>query len=128
MKILFVCSGNVARSQEAAAFYNELTESSDAQSAGTNAIIGKAIHPFVLQAMDEVGLDMAGTFRKALTLESIKKADLIVSFVPLDVIPASNFEGKQVLYWEVPDPRGGSIDVQRQTRDDVRHLVEGLIA
>jgi protein-tyrosine-phosphatase len=128
MKVLFVCSGNVARSQEAAAFYNKYTKSSDAESAGTNAIIGKAIHPLVQQAMEEAGFDMAGTFRKALSLELIEKADIIVSFVPLDTIPAGNLEGKTVLYWDVSDPRGGSIDVQRQTRDTIQRYVEKLVA
>jgi len=128
MKILFVCSGNVARSQEAAAFYNQLTDSCDAESAGTAAIDGKVLDPLVLQVMSEVGLDLMNAHRKSLTPEAIDNAETIISFVALDMIPMGALDGKRILYWEEPDPRGNSLDGHRQTRDAIKFRIEGLLA
>ena len=61
-KILFICAGNVARSQMAEAFYNYFTDSLDAISAGvldfTPAKYGHPI-PEVVEVMQEEGIDVS---------------------------------------------------------------------
>ena len=126
MRILFICRGNVARSQEAAAYYNQLAGTDVAVSAGIEAVVGKPIHPLVIQVMAEDGIDMASAFRKPLLALPIAAADHIVSFVPLTELPDS--AQAKAVYWDVVDPRGTDLQNHRHTRDVVKHLVEEFYA
>jgi arsenate reductase len=121
MNILFVCRGNVARSQEAAAFLGQTHPELAIQSAGTHAVAGKPLDPLVLQAMDEVNIDLAAAHRKPLEDSLVVWANRIISFVPLDQLPPAATAKAE--YWPVEDPKGRPIETHRQVRDQIQVLV-----
>ncbi len=128
MKYLFICNGNVARSQEAEYFFNDLSEDDTAQSAGINVKVGKPIDPLVLEVMQEVDYGMVGVFRKFLTQDMVKKADKIISFKPLGELPDYVQErGVDVEFWDVPDPQHQPVEFHRKVRDDIRNRVANLL-
>lgn len=129
MKILFVCNGNVARSQEAEAFFNTLKsdEQSVAESGGINVKIGKPIDPLVIEAMNEVGYDISNAQRKFVDEKMVENADLVVSFKPKDELPEYLQSHKNIRYWNVTDPQHQSIEFHRQVRDEVRIRVSDLV-
>lgn len=129
MKILFICDGNVARSQEAELFMNKLSDGRHhAMSAGVNPKVGKPIDPLVVEVMKEAGYSMEGCERKPIDEAVVDGADLIVSFKPAAELPENVRRRPNVRYWEVADPRGQSLEFHRQTRDRVRAKVGALLA
>lgn len=129
MEILFVCNGNVARSQEAELFFNALKTDSQslAISAGVNAMPGKPIDPLVVEAMDELGYDVSNAQRKLIDENMVNSADLIVSFKPKDELPEYIQRHNNVRYWNVADPQHQPIEFHRRVRDNVMKSIEDLI-
>lgn len=129
MKYLFICNGNVARSQQAEIFFNSLKhdDGDQAESAGTDVIVGKPINPDVVQVTKELGFTMEGAYRKFVTPEMADSADRVVSFKPIKDLPEFLRSRKGIIFWNVPDPRGQSLDFHRTVRDEVLRLVTDLI-
>lgn len=129
MKVLFVCNGNVARSQEAELFFNALKQDkqSTAESGGINVKIGKPIDPFVIEVMNEVGYDISSSRRKFIDEKMVEKADLVVSFKPRNELPEYIQGHKNVRYWNVADPQHQTVEFHRQIRDNVKKKTEDLI-
>jgi len=129
MNVLFICNGNVARSQEAEAFYNNLSQNPDnhSASAGINVKIGKPIDPNVVEVMSEEGYDLSTAQRKLVSEPMVQDADLIVSFKPKGELPDFVVDHSNIEYWDVADPQHQSIEFHRLTRNTVKNLVEGLI-
>lgn len=127
MNILFVCNGNVARSQEAEIFFNDLSKNSHALSAGVNVKLDKPIDPIVVTVMGEVGYSMKDCTRKFADESMIKEADLVISFKPHDELPVILQRHVNVRYWNVLDPQHQPIEFHREVRDQVRKLVKDLI-
>lgn len=130
MNYLFICNGNVARSQQAEAFFNALktSESDTAQSAGVDVTIGKPIASDVIDVMKEIGYEMQGAIRKFVTEDMVNNADKILSFKPLDELPSYLQERKtDIEFWNVPDPRHQSIEFHRKVRDDIKARVTQLV-
>lgn len=128
MKVLFICNGNVARSQEAAAYFNAMTNSPEAhaQSAGIQVKIGKPIDPLVIKVMAEDGMSLAHATRKLISEEMVRTADLIVSFKAAEELPPYTRQSN-VIFWQVPDPQHQDVAFHRATRDQVKQLVRQLI-
>ena len=128
MKILFICDGNVARSQEAELFVNKLSNGKHfATSAGVNPKVGKPIDPLVIEVMKEIGYVMDASVRKPIDETVANSADMIVSFKRADGLPES-IRGRNVRYWNVVDPARQSIEFHRKTRDLVKSKVESLLS
>lgn len=129
MKILFVCNGNVARSQEAELFFDILKndEQSVAESAGINVKLGKPIDPLVIEVMNEIGYDISKAHRKFINEKMVENADLVISFKPKDELPEYLQSHKNIRYWNVVDPQHKPIEFHRQVRDSVRKKVEDLV-
>lgn len=129
MNVLFICDGNVARSQEAELFFNALAgKQHHATSAGTDPKIGKPIDPMVVQAMSEIGYDMERSYRKAVDIEAAKQADIVVSFKPFEELPEPIARLGTVRYWNIPDPKGETIDFHRTVRGEVQARVAELLS
>lgn len=137
MKVLFVCHQNVGRSQMAKAFYNHFSHSNDAEAAGTlvdkpGQTIAQRKHTsrsknfYVLDVMDEVGIDMSQATRMPLAERMLSQYDLIVSMENEDRSPDWLLHSSKYMYWDVPDPRGKDLPDTRVTRDDIRKRVEVL--
>jgi len=124
-KVLFVCVHNSARSQMAAAFFNQMTKSKAmAISAGTRP--AAQVNPLVVRVMGEIGIDISKQRPKALTLEMIEKADRVITMgcSVEEVCPASFAPTED---WELDDPEGKPLDEVRKIRDVVKARVEVLV-
>lgn len=128
MKVLFICNGNVARSQEAEAFFNDLSEYDIATSAGVKVKVGKPIDPLVIQVMDEAGYSLKQAKRKLWNEEMIAKAGLIVSCKPENELPPKLRDSGKIRYWLVEDPQHQPIEFHRKIRDEVKSKVAALVS
>ncbi len=103
-----------------------------AESAGTQPT--DSLNPQVVEAMKEIGYDMAGHYPKLMTQEMLDSADKVITMgcgVNLDdmdseaaVCPAVFVESED---WGLDDPKGKPVDKVREIRDQVRERVEKLI-
>ena len=87
---------------------------------------GAEVNAVAVQAMAEVGIDIANEFPKPWTDEIARAADVIVTMGCGDACPI--FPGKRYEDWELADPAGQPIDVVRGVRDDIEARVRKLLA
>jgi arsenate reductase (thioredoxin) len=122
--VLFVCTHNAGRSQMAQAFFErDAPNDVRAESAGTDP--RREIWPVVVQAMREVGIDLAGQRPRRLDIEMQLHADWAVTMGCGDSCP---YVPTRVESWEIPDPAGRPIEEVREIRDQIERNVEHLIA
>ena len=130
MKVLFICEGNIMRSQMAEAFYNSLTGTRDASSAGAAADNGSPVHSGVQAAMREKGIDMSNMTSTRLTQRMFEDADKVIVF-PTPYMPQWVLNDPKTEFWGVSDPyympTDGTNYVER-TRDQIDERVRDLIA
>jgi protein-tyrosine-phosphatase len=123
-EVLFVCVHNAGRSQMAAALTHHLSEGWIAvRSAGSQP--GEHIEPAVIDAMQELGIDVTGEFPKPLTDEVVRAADVVITMGCGDSCPI--YPGKHYEDWDVADPAGQSLEAVRVIRDDIRRRVQELV-
>jgi arsenate reductase len=123
--VLFVCLHNAGRSQMSAALFERAAEGRhEASSAGTTP--ADRVHPEVVEAMRELGVDLAGRTPRKLTRELTERADVVVTMGCGDECPY--IPGKRYLDWDLPDPKGRPLDEVRATRDEIATRVARLIA
>jgi arsenate reductase (thioredoxin) len=122
--VLFVCLQNAGRSQMSAAlFEREAHGRHTAGSAGTTP--GERVHPEVVTAMRELGIDLADRRPQRLTHELAERADVVVTMGCGDECPF--IPGKRYLDWDLPDPAGQPLEEVRATRDRIAQLVRELV-
>jgi arsenate reductase len=123
-QVLFVCEHNAGRSQMAAALMHELSHGAVAvRSAGTHPT--EKIHPVVVEAMNEVGVDVRMEFPKPLTVEVVRAADVVVTLGCGDSCPV--YPGRRYQDWAIADPAGEPLEVVRKIRYDIYHHVIELL-
>ena len=123
--VIFACIHNAGRSQMAAAWFNALADKSKAQaiSAGTNP--GTRVHPEVLQAMREVGIDLEGATPRKLTDDLAAEASILITMGCGQQCP--HVPGLRHLDWPLEDPKGKPVERVREIREEVKGLVQDLI-
>ena len=119
-RVLFVCIGNAGRSQMAQAFYERT--GGEARSAGSRA--EDQVHPEVVEAMREVGIDLDGRVPHQLSQADVEWAELVVTMGCGDACPV--LPGKKYLDWNLQDPAGLPVEVVRTIRDRIAGLVDEL--
>ena len=125
LTILLVCVHNAGRSQMAAGWLRHLAgDRVDVRSAGSEP--ADQINPVAVQAMREVGIDLADERPTLLTDDAVVKADIVITMGCGDTCPF--YPGKRYEDWEVTDPAGRAIDEVRAIRDEIRARVEELLA
>ena len=124
--VLFACVHNAGRSQMAASWFNMLADPAKARaiSAGTNP--GTAVHPEVVDAMLEVGVDLSGAATTRLTPELAGQAQMLVTMGCGDQCPV--VPGALRDDWPLDDPKGQPPERVRAIRDDLLDRVQALIA
>ena len=123
--VLFVCVHNAGRSQMAAGFLRDLSGGSiDVLSAGS--MPGDQINPVAVEAMAEVGIDIAGAQPKKLFTDAVQASDVVITMGCGDECPY--VPGKRYEDWELTDPAGRGIETVREVRDEIRIRVRALIA
>ena len=125
--VVFVCVHNSGRSQMAEAFFNQMAKGKAlAISAGTQP--GDKVHPVVVEAMQQVGIDISGNKPKMLTMEMVEKADRMITMgCGADaggLCPASFIETED---WALDDPKDKPLEQVRAIRDDIKKRVMNLI-
>ena len=121
-RALFVCIHNAGRSQMAAAFWER--RGGAARSAGSDP--GERVHPEVVEAMREVGVDLGDRVPHRLDDADAEWAEVVVTMGCGDACPF--IPGKRYLDWELPDPKGRSLDAVRAIRDEIARRIEELAA
>jgi arsenate reductase len=123
--VLFVCVHNAGRSQMAAGFLRTLSaDSVEVRSAGTAP--ADTINPVVVEAMNEVGVDLSEQTPKVLDPAVVQASDVVVTMGCGDECPY--FPGTTYLDWELPDPAGQDLAAVRPIRDEIRRRVQELLA
>jgi arsenate reductase len=124
-RALFVCVHNAGRSQMAAAFVNRFAGGHVVgDSAGTQP--GNRVHPQVAEAMREVGIEIAETQPRLLTMEMLDLSDRVITmgcFVE-EACPAAIVDTED---WGLPDPKGQPIEEVRRIRNEIRDRVIALL-
>ena len=122
--VLFVCVHNAGRSQMAAGFLTALAgDTVDVRSAGTQP--AQVVNPVVVEAMREVGIDLAAETPKVLTADAVQTSDYVITMGCGDECPY--FPGTVYLDWELDDPAGQGLDAVRPIRDEIRARIEDLV-
>jgi protein-tyrosine-phosphatase len=123
--VLFLCVHNAGRSQMALGWFNQLAgERAIAWSGGSEP--GAEVNPAAVEAMAEVGVDIAKEFPKPWTEEIIKAADVVVTMGCGDACPL--YPGKRYEDWELDDPAGQGVESVRPIRDEIGERVRTLLA
>ena len=124
-EVLFVCVQNAGRSQMAAALLNHRAAGRvHVRSAGSQP--AEEINPAVVEALEELGLDVGEEFPKPLTDEVVRAADAVVTMGCGDACPI--YPGKRYEDWEVDDPADQPLPAVRRIRDEIDTRVQRLLA
>jgi arsenate reductase len=131
-KVLFLCTGNSCRSQMAEAIVNKtLGQTWQAFSAGTRPT--GFIHPFALQALEEIGIQHSGRSKSVEEFRN-ENFDLAVTVCDSAAEECPVWLGKGIrLHIGFPDPAKASgspeqvMDTFRSVRDDIREKIIQLL-
>ena len=122
--VLFVCVHNAGRSQMAAAFLTHLSQGAvEVRSAGSAP--ADQVNPAAVQAMAEVGIDIAASRPKILTDQAVRESDVVVTMGCGDTCPF--YPGRRYEDWVLTDPAGKGLEAVRPIRDEIRRRVENLL-
>jgi arsenate reductase (thioredoxin) len=121
--VLFVCTQNAGRSQMAQAFFERYAPG-DVRAESAGAEPADAVHPVVVEAMGEVGIDLSDRRPKRLTLEMQLHADWAITLACGAKCP---YVPSIVEDWDVADPAGQPIDEVRRIRADIEVRVNELL-
>lgn len=137
MRVLFVCWANVGRSQMAAAFYNLLTGTHDADSAGTEVeqegetLAARKLRrggTYTIEAMAEEGIDVAEKKKQQVTPAMLNNYEKIICMAQTEYTPEWLENSPNFVRWEVADPGGKGLEETRVARDAIKEKVAAFIA
>jgi arsenate reductase len=123
--VLFACVHNAGRSQMAAAWFNRLTDPTKAGAVSAGTDPGPRVHPEVVAAMNEVGIDLSLATTAKLTTELAQRAHILITMGCGDQCPV--VPGLKRDDWPLEDPRGKPVARVREIRDEIRRRVEALL-
>ena len=123
MNVLFVCTANGGRSVMAERLLQRRAAGRHAaRSAGSNP--GPSVHPQVLEALHEIGIDASNHVPHKLDEEAIEWADVVVATCD-DACPV--VPGKRYIAWQLPDPKNEPLARVREIRDDIDQRIAELV-
>jgi arsenate reductase (thioredoxin) len=123
--VLFACVHNAGRSQMAAAWFARLADAAKARAISAGTDPGPRVHPEVVTAMREVGIDLAAAATTKLTAELAQQAQMLVTMGCGDQCPY--VPGATRDDWPLDDPKGKTLEDVRKIRDEIRDRVRALI-
>ena len=122
---IFACVHNAGRSQMSAALFNRLADSTTARAISAGTQPAEYVHPVVVDAMKEIGIDLSSAKPQKLTSELAQGADMLITMGCGEECPY--VPGLRREDWPLPDPKGQGIETVRQTRDEIRKRVLELL-
>ena len=124
--ILFVCVENAGRSQMAEAFFRKFTSKQfNVSSAGSTPSL--QLNPIVIQVMKEIGIDLTDQLPKLLSDDVVEYSSNIVNMGCMDKESCPSLFVKDVLDWDISDPKEKSLEEVRIIRDKIKSKVMNLI-
>ena len=123
--VLFACIHNAGRSQMAAAWFNSLADKSKARAISAGTEPGPRVHPEVLTAMREVGIELEGVAPQKLTDDLAAESTILITMGCGEQCP--HVPGLRRMDWPLEDPKGKPVERVREIRDEVRERVLGLL-
>ncbi len=124
--VVFACVHSAGRSQMAAGFFNALAHPQRARAISAGTQPAQAIHPHVLDAMREVGIDLSGAKPQLLTQELAAGAERLITMGCEEACPY--VPDLRIEEWPLSDPKGQPIEQVRKIRDEIRARVESLLS
>jgi arsenate reductase (thioredoxin) len=122
--VLFVCLHNAGRSQMSQALLERAAGGRhSAASAGTQP--AERVHPQVVEAMGEIGVDLSGRRPQRLDAELVAPADVVVTMGCGDECPY--YPDKRYVDWDLPDPSTMDVAEVRSLREEIERRVEALV-
>jgi arsenate reductase len=122
---VFACVHNAGRSQMAAAWLNQLANPAKARAISAGTQPGTRVHPEVLEAMKEVGVDLSSATPRKLTDDVAREASMLITMGCGEACPA--IPGLRREDWPLEDPKGKPVERVREIRDEVRARITDLI-
>jgi arsenate reductase len=123
--VLFACIHNAGRSQMAAAWFNALSDKTKAQAISAGTEPGARVHPEVLLAMREVGIDLEGVAPRKLTDELAQGSAILITMGCGEQCP--HIPGLRRMDWPLEDPKGKPVERVREIREEVKTRVAELL-
>lgn len=123
--VLFACIHNAGRSQMAAAWFNHLADPAKARGISAGTAPGQRVHPEVMDAMKEVGIDLSRETPRFLSDELAQTASLLITMGCGEACPA--VPGLLRDDWPLEDPKGKPLPRVREIRGEIRARVERLL-
>ena len=122
---IFACVHNAGRSQMSAALFNQFADPARARAISAGTHPAEHVHPVVVDAMQEVGIDLSSAKPQKLTSELAQGAEMLITMGCGEECPY--VPGLRREDWPLPDPKGQGIETVRQTRDEIRKRVIALL-
>jgi protein-tyrosine-phosphatase len=132
MKVLFVCTGNIGRSQIAEAVFKKYSKH-PVFSAGTKVheYEGQKLKDYpatnVIYSLKEEGFDISENRRNQVTPEMIKSFDKIILMAEPENTPDFLKNNKKVIYWEIKDLKGASLKEHKKGLLQIKELIKDFI-
>lgn len=125
MKVLFACVHNAGRSQMAAAMFNKAVDRNRGHAISAGTVPAARVHPVVVEALREVGIDMSTAVPQLLTDELARDVTLLVTMGCGEACP--HVPGLRREDWPLADPNGEPLERVREIRDEISRRVDALI-
>ena len=123
--VLFACIHNAGRSQMAAAWFDALVDPGKARAISAGTAPGTRVHPEVVAAMNEVGIDLSAGQPQFLSDELAQTAALLVTMGCGEACP--HVPGLERQDWPLEDPKGKPVERVREIRDEIRARISALL-
>src|SRR5438270_6364254 len=117
MRVIFACVHSAGRSQMSAAFFNARVKPGVAEAVAAGTQPAERVHPEVVAAMKEIGLDLSAARPRKLDDALARSAKLLVTMGCGDACPF--VPELEVLDWTLPDPKGKPPERVRAIRGEI---------
>ena len=109
----------------AAAWFNQAADPRKARAISAGTRPGPRVHPEVVEAMRESGIDLSGATPRKLTDQLAREAQILVTMGCGDECPL--VPGLRVEDWPFEDPKGRSYESVARIRDEIKARVDDLV-
>jgi arsenate reductase len=125
-RVIFACIHNAGRSQMAAAMFNLQADQTHAHAISAGTAPGPRVHPVVVEAMHELGVDLSGAQPQLLTDELAAGSTMLITMGCGEACP--HVPGLERDDWPLQDPKDRPMEEVRLIRDDIARRVHALLA